>query len=83
MVWAGHWSRSEAERTIESAARIGYDIVEIPFMDAEDFDVAYTRELLKTNKIAGAISLVFARRRRFERRCGESAPRRRVPEESS
>ena len=57
MVWAGHWSRSEAERAIRAAARIGYDILEIPFMDAEDFDIAYTRELLKTNKIAGAISL--------------------------
>ena len=57
MVWAGHWSRAEAERAVGSAARIGYDILEIPFMDTDDFDVAYTKELLRNNKLAGAISL--------------------------
>jgi len=57
MVWAGGWSEAEAERAIKSAARIGYDILEIPVMDPDNFDAAHAKELLQRNNLKGAASL--------------------------
>ena len=57
MVWAGGWSDAEAERAVASAARIGYDILEIPLMNPDDFDVIHTKALLKKHNIKGAVSL--------------------------
>ena len=60
MVWAGGWSDAEAERAIASAARIGYDVLEIPVMNPDDFDAIRTRALLDKHNIKGAASLGLA-----------------------
>lgn len=57
MVWAGGWSDAEAARAITSAARIGYDILEIPVMNPDEFDAAHTKALLDKHNIKGAVSL--------------------------
>ena len=57
MVWAGGWSDADAERAVTSAARIGYDILEIPVMNPDDFDAVHTKALLERHNIKGAVSL--------------------------
>jgi NAD(P)-dependent dehydrogenase (short-subunit alcohol dehydrogenase family) len=51
MVWAGGWRDAEADRAIASAARIGYDILEIPVMNPDEFDAAHTKALLEKRNI--------------------------------
>jgi D-psicose/D-tagatose/L-ribulose 3-epimerase len=60
MVWAGGWSDAEAERAVASAARIGYDILEIPVMNPDEFDAVHTKALLDKHNIKGAVSLGLA-----------------------
>jgi D-psicose/D-tagatose/L-ribulose 3-epimerase len=57
MVWAGGWSDADAERAITSAARLGYDILEIPVMNPDDFDAVHTKALLQKSNLKGAVSL--------------------------
>lgn len=57
MVWVAGWSPEEAERAITSAARIGYDILEIPLLDPDRIDLEGTRSLLEREGIKGAVSL--------------------------
>ena len=57
MVWAGGWSDAEVERAVSSAARIGYDILEIPVMNPDEFDAVHTKALLdKHNFLASDAS---------------------------
>jgi D-psicose/D-tagatose/L-ribulose 3-epimerase len=60
MVWAGGWSDADAERAISSAARIGYDILEIPVMNPAEFDAVHTKALLDKFNIKGGVSLGLA-----------------------
>src|SRR5260370_13884464 len=57
MVWVGGWSEAEAERAIKSAARLGYDLLEIPLLEPDKIDLAHTRALLKEAKLKAAVSL--------------------------
>ena len=57
MVWVGGWSQADARRAIEAAARIGYDLLEIPLLDPDRIDIAHTRSLLEGAKLKAAGSL--------------------------
>lgn len=57
MVWVGGWSHAEAERAIGAAARLGYDLIEIPLLDPDNIDLGHTRELLKAADLKAAVSL--------------------------
>jgi len=57
MVWVGDWSAASAGTAIESTARLGYDLIEIPLLDPEEVDVQHTRQLLEDNGLAAACSL--------------------------
>jgi D-psicose/D-tagatose/L-ribulose 3-epimerase len=57
MVWVGGWSHAEAERAIGSAARLGYDLLEIPLLDPDKIDLAHTRALLEKAKLKASVSL--------------------------
>jgi D-psicose/D-tagatose/L-ribulose 3-epimerase len=57
MVWVGGWSQADAKRAIESAARIGYDLLEIPLLDPDRIDLDHTRALLEKAKLKAAVSL--------------------------
>ena len=57
MVWVGGWSRADAEKTIGSAARLGYDRVEIPVFEPDTFDADHTREMLSKHGIKAGVSL--------------------------
>jgi D-psicose/D-tagatose/L-ribulose 3-epimerase len=57
MVWVDGWSNQQAERAISSAAKIGYDLVEIPLFDPEKIDLQFTREVLERRKVRAGVSL--------------------------
>jgi len=57
MIWVGGWSEADAQRAIEAAARIGYDLLEIPLLDPDGIDLAHTRALLEAAKLKAAVSL--------------------------
>jgi D-psicose/D-tagatose/L-ribulose 3-epimerase len=59
MIWVSGWSHAEAERAITTAARIGYDYLEIPFFEPEGIDVEHTRALLRSNGIEAGVTLVL------------------------
>lgn len=46
LVFAGSWGRKERERAVSSAARLGYDLIEIPLLDPKAVDAAATVKLL-------------------------------------
>lgn len=57
LVWAGDWTPESARRAIENSKRIGFDLIEIPILEPEHFDVAMTRQLLQDNDLQAACSL--------------------------
>src|SRR5688500_9587912 len=57
MVWVGGWSREDAERAISSAAKLGYDLIEIPLFDHATADLPHTRDLLKEHVLSASVSL--------------------------
>lgn len=57
MVWVGDWSATSARTAIESTARVGYDLIEIPLLEPQEVDVQLTRQLLEDNGLAAGCSL--------------------------
>ena len=57
LCWVGGWSESEAGHAIEGAARLGYDIIEIPMLDPDALDVPMTQRLLDEYDLGVTLSL--------------------------
>mgnify|MGYP001022065982 CR=1 FL=1 len=47
LVWVGDWSPASARAAISSAARNGYDYIELAIFDPWNFDVSLTKDLLQ------------------------------------
>ncbi|NDD79248.1 MAG: sugar phosphate isomerase/epimerase, partial [Actinobacteria bacterium] len=47
LVWVGDWSPSSARAAISSAARNGYDYIELAIFDPWNFDTKLTKDLLQ------------------------------------
>ena len=47
LVWVGDWSASSARAAISSAARNGYDYIELAIFDPWNFDTKLTKDLLQ------------------------------------
>jgi D-psicose/D-tagatose/L-ribulose 3-epimerase len=58
-VWVGDWSDASARFAIESSARAGYDLIEIPAVDPRVVDVQHTVRLLAENHIDAVVSLAL------------------------
>jgi D-psicose/D-tagatose/L-ribulose 3-epimerase len=56
-VWAGDWTPASARHAIERTKAIGFDLIEIPILEPETFDIAMTRQLLADNELRAACSL--------------------------
>lgn len=57
LVFAGSWGKKDRERAVAGAARLGYDLIEIPLLDPKAVDAAATVKLLEQHGIKGATSL--------------------------
>jgi len=57
LVWTGEWTSESARRAIEGTKEIGFDLIEIPLLEPETFDVAMTRQLLADHDLQAACSL--------------------------
>jgi len=57
LVFAGSWTKKDRERAIAGAARLGYDLIEIPLLDPKAVDAAATVKLLEKHGIRGVTSL--------------------------
>jgi len=51
LIWAGGWSEEEAQRTIASVAKAGFDFVELALAQPKAIDVARTRALLEEHEL--------------------------------
>ena len=47
LVWVGDWSPASARAAISSAARNGYDYIELAIFDPWNFDTKLTKDLLQ------------------------------------
>lgn len=56
-VFSGIFDERGLRRAIEGAAKAGYDLIELPIMRPEEYDVALTRRLLADNEMAVTASL--------------------------
>jgi D-psicose/D-tagatose/L-ribulose 3-epimerase len=57
LVWTGQWTPESARYAIENTKRIGFDLIEIPILEPEHFDIEMTRQLLADNDLQAACSL--------------------------
>ena len=57
LVFAGGWTRKDRERAGGGAARLGYDLIEIPLLDPKGVDAAATVKLLEQHGIKAVTSL--------------------------
>ncbi|MET1059100.1 MAG: sugar phosphate isomerase/epimerase family protein [Nocardioides sp.] len=57
LVWSGTWDEPAARHAISSAAKAGFDLIEIPILDPFGIDTAMTRRLLDEYGIQGACSM--------------------------
>lgn len=57
LVWTGGWTPADAEHAITSAAKAGYDLIEVPALDPSRIDTALTRRLLEENGLQAGVSL--------------------------
>lgn len=57
LVWVGDWSEPSARSAIESTARVGYDLIEVPILDPRTVDTTMTKRLLEDNGLGSACSL--------------------------
>src|SRR5207244_3284537 len=57
LVFAGSWSKRDRERAVGGAARLGYDLIEIPLLDPKSVDAAATAKLIEKHGIKGVTSL--------------------------
>lgn len=61
MVLAGGWTREDAETAIGTAARLGYEVIEIPLFDPGGADLPHTRALLERHGLQATASLGLTR----------------------
>ncbi|HRD21481.1 MAG TPA: sugar phosphate isomerase/epimerase family protein [Candidatus Nanopelagicus sp.] len=57
LVWVGDWSPSSARAAISSAARNGYDYIELAIFDPWNFDTKLTKDLLQEYGLRAHASL--------------------------
>ena len=57
LVWVGDWSPKSARSAISSAARNGYDYIELAIFDPWSFDIAMTKDLLQEFNLRAHASL--------------------------
>ena len=57
LVWVGDWSPSSARAAISSAARNGYDYIELAIFDPWNFDTKLTKDLLQVYGLRAHASL--------------------------
>jgi D-psicose/D-tagatose/L-ribulose 3-epimerase len=57
LVWVGDWSPVSARAAISSAARNGYDYIELAIFDPWNFDVSLTKDLLQEFNLRAHASL--------------------------
>ncbi len=57
LVWTGEWTPESARYAIERTKAVGFDLIEIPILEPETFDIAMTRQLLADNGLLAACSL--------------------------
>jgi D-psicose/D-tagatose/L-ribulose 3-epimerase len=57
LVFSGSWAKKDRERAVGGAAKLGYDIIEIPLLDPSGVDARATVKLLEQNKIRAVTSL--------------------------
>lgn len=56
-VWVGDWQHADCERALSAAARIGYDFIEVPLLDPQRMDAAFTRAKLDEYGLGATASL--------------------------
>ena len=61
LVWTGEWTETSARHAIEQTKAVGFDLIEIPILEPETFDVEMTRQLLADNGLQAACSLGLSR----------------------
>ena len=57
LVFSGTFDEPGLRRAVEGTARAGFDLIEIPLMDAENFDAAPAQRMLADNGLAVTASL--------------------------
>lgn len=57
LVWVGGFSREECRVAVQSTAKAGYDVLEIPALDPDSIDVADTAAVLRDHGLRGVCSL--------------------------
>jgi D-psicose/D-tagatose/L-ribulose 3-epimerase len=57
LVFSGSWAKKDRERAVGGAARLGYDLIEIPLLDPKGVDPAATAKLLEQHAIKAVTSL--------------------------
>jgi D-psicose/D-tagatose/L-ribulose 3-epimerase len=57
LVFAGSWLKRDREKAIRGAARLGYDLIEIPLLDPRSVDAAATAKLVEKHRIKAVTSL--------------------------
>jgi D-psicose/D-tagatose/L-ribulose 3-epimerase len=57
LVWSGTWDEDGARHAISSAAKAGFDLIEVPILDPYGIDTAMTRRLLDEHDLAAACSM--------------------------
>ena len=57
LVWSGTWDKSGARHAISSAAKTGFDLIEVPILDPFGIDTAMTRQLLDDYGLKAALSM--------------------------
>jgi len=61
MIWIADWNSEAGKIAIESAARSGADLIEIPLLRPDRFDAVETRQWLADHRLQAACSLVLPR----------------------
>jgi D-psicose/D-tagatose/L-ribulose 3-epimerase len=57
LVWSGTWDEAGARHAISSAAKAGFDLIEVPILDPFGIDTAMTRRLLDEYGLQSACSM--------------------------
>lgn len=57
MVWVGDWSHDSARLAIENTKAAGFDLIEVPLLEPEKVDTAYTKQLLQDTGLGVTCSL--------------------------
>jgi D-psicose/D-tagatose/L-ribulose 3-epimerase len=57
LVWTGAFDQAGIEKAVTGAARAGFDHIEFPVFEPEDWDAAHTRALLDEHGLTAAASL--------------------------